>query len=64
MGIPQILEHITFNDMKTLKYILFGVLLCANLTSCTPDPLEEYSTENTEVVATKGEKGGLEDDDS
>lgn len=50
--------------MKTLKYILvLAVLLCANLTSCTPDDsVTENEVLHTEVVATKGEKEVVDDD--
>ena len=52
--------------MKTLKYILvLAVLLCANLTSCTPDDsVTENEVLHTEVLATKGGQGELEDDDN
>ncbi|GAA3510208.1 hypothetical protein GCM10022393_24220 [Aquimarina addita] len=49
--------------MRTLKYILLSLLLSANLVSCTPDSLEDYTPENTEVVASKGENGDLGEED-
>ncbi|WP_160114005.1 MULTISPECIES: hypothetical protein [Aquimarina] len=50
--------------MKTLKHILLiALLLCVNLTSCTPDDsVTENEKLHTEVLSTKGDQDVLEDD--
>ncbi len=51
--------------MKTLKYILVAILLGVNLVSCTPDDsVQENETLHTEVSFTKGDQGGLVEDDN
>ncbi|WP_282085036.1 hypothetical protein [Aquimarina algiphila] len=52
--------------MKTLKHILLiALLLCVNLTSCTPDDsVTENEKLHTEVLNTTGEDEGLEEDEN
>ncbi|MDY8134661.1 hypothetical protein [Aquimarina sp. 2201CG5-10] len=51
--------------MKNLKYLLvLALLLCANLTSCTPDDsVQENETLHTEVLFSDGEDGDLDEDE-
>ncbi len=64
MGVPQTIGKQKFSTMKTLKHILLiALLLCVNLTSCTPDDsVTENEKLHTEVVSTKGDKDVLEED--
>ncbi len=66
MGVPQTIGKQKFSTMKTLKHILLiALLLCVNLTSCTPDDsVTENEKLHTEVLNTDGEDEVLEDDES
>ncbi len=66
MGVPQTIGKQKFSTMKTLKHILLiALLLCVNLTSCTPDDsVTENEKLHTEVLNTTGEDEGLEEDEN
>ncbi len=49
--------------MKTIFYILIALFMGTNFTSCTTDSLAETEELHTNVVATEGEDGEIEDED-